>query len=289
MGGLRRYLPQTFGLYLLPMLALAGLPLTSGFLSKDGILVAAWAWAEARGGWAWLLPINGLLVAGLTAFYMARHAWLIWGGTPRAAYAEAPQESDAYLRLPLLVLALGSLWLGFSWVPWEASHSWLVEAWRAFPVVESSLAHQVVPVLSVVLALGGLGLGSWRYRRWREAQPPSWLTQHFYQDRWLHRLVADPGLWLSQALSWWDRRVVDGLVNLIGGVVHDRRDWPLPGLSRLAAAFDDRIVDGLVNGLAAGVSLTGRVLRKVQSGRLQQYLALALLGVLLMIGAWLSG
>ena len=289
MGGLRQSMPQTFGLYLLPMLALAGLPLTSGFLSKDGILVAAWAWAEAHGGLAWLVPLSGLLTAGLTAFYMARHAWLIWGGSPRSEGGHAPQESDWRMRLPLAVLALGSLWVVFSLHPLEASHSWLVASWREFASPDSEAAHLWVPLLSGLLALGGLGLGSWRYRQGQAEQPPRWLQEHFFQDEAYARAFAQPLWWLSRALAWWDRRVVDGLVNLLGeAVVHRRRVFLLPGLAGMSASFDLHVIDGLVNGLVGLIASGGKLLRKVQSGRLQQHLAFALIGVLLMIGIWLG-
>jgi NADH-quinone oxidoreductase subunit L len=303
MGGLRRHLPVTFWLYMLPMLALAGLPLTSGFLSKDGILVASWTWAESYGGMAWLLPVVSLITAGLTAFYMTRHAWLIWGGESVRGLAEqpdapAPSAPGALMRIPLAVLALGSLWLLFGLNPLAAEQSWLMPAFAGakeplavlgrMPLVDSHAAHLVVPILSVGLATAGLALGTWRYRHYRSEKLPQWLQNHFYQDQLYTRLVVAPVLWFSRALAWFDRRIVDGLVNLIGGaVVHRRKELPLPSLSHLAARFDLAVIDGLVNGVVAGVGATGRLLRKVQSGKAQQYLLMALLGILLMVAAWL--
>ena len=300
MGGLRRHLPQTFWLYLLPMLALAGLPLTSGFLSKDGILVAAWAWANAHGGLAWLIPFSGLLTAGLTALYMARHAWLIWGGAVvrgLPAGGAPPHEPDALMRAPLALLALGSLWIVFGPSPLAAEQSWLLAGLDQageplallgrVAIAEGHTAHVVVPLASVLLTLAGLGWGTWRYRTFRAETLPPVLHTHFFQDRAYTRGVAQPVLWLSRALAWFDRRVIDGLVNLVGGmVVHNRRELPLPSLSQLAAAFDTRVIDGLVNAVVAGVGATGRLLRKVQSGKAQQYLLLALLGILLVVVLW---
>lgn len=302
MGGLKRYLPVTFWLYLLPMLALAGLPLTSGFLSKDGILVATWNWAEAYGGLAWVIPLNGLLTAGLTAFYMARHAWLIWGGEQVRGLGDRsaghlPNPAGWLMRAPLMVLALGSLWLLFGVNPLSAEQSWLMPAFEVAElplallgrktIADGHTAHVAVPILSVGLALGGLALGTWRYRRFRSEAVPGWLQAHFYQDRAYTRLIAEPVLTFSRALARFDHRVVDGLVNLIGGiVVHSRKELPLPSLAKLAATFDASIIDGLVNGVVAGVGATGRLLRRIQSGKAQQYLLMALLGILLMIAAW---
>ncbi len=288
MGGLRKHLPRTFWLYLPPMLALAGLPLTSGFLSKDGILVAAWAWAEVQGGMAWLIPISGLLTAGLTAFYMARHAWLIWGGSSRKEFEQAPHESDRFMLVPLLVLAIGSLWIVFGIHPLEATHTWLVEKTGSFPGLESHEAHIWVPILSILLGLAGLALGTLRYRRSREELMPALLSEHFFLDRIYQATFVRAGLWFSRALAWWDRKVVDGLVNLIGGiVVHKNRNIPIPSLSDISAGFDLKVIDGAVNGIVAVVAAGGKVLRKVQSGKLQQYLAFALIGVLIIIGVWL--
>jgi NADH-quinone oxidoreductase subunit L len=303
MGGLRRYMPQTFWLYLPPMLALVGLPLTSGFLSKEGILLAAWHWAEAYGGAAWLIPLASLLTAGLTALYMARHAWLIWGGDELRGLKgqtdeSLPQEADGYMRGPLLVLALGCGWLVWGVDPLAADHSWMMSAFQPtaaplallgrLPQGNDALGHVVVPLTATLLALIGLGLGTWRYRHYRHMTLPPLLQTHFFQATFYTRVVAEPVLWLSRALAWFDRQVIDGLVNLIGKLVTPSAPgWPLPSLSQLAAAFDTRIIDGLVNGTVVMVGATGRLLRKVQSGKAQQYLLLALLGLLLMIGAWL--
>ncbi len=303
MGGLKRYLPVTFWLYLLPMLALAGLPLTSGFLSKDGILVAAWNWAGAYGGLAWWMPLGGLLTAGLTAFYMARHAWLIWGGEQVRGLGDPstghlPQPAGWLMRMPLMALGAGSLWLLFGVNPLSAEQSWLMPAFAGAElpltllghpaIADGHTAHVAVPILSVLLALGGLALGTWRYRRFRDEALPNWLQAHFYQDQTYTRLIAEPGLRFARALAWFDRRVIDGIVNLIGGiVVHNRKEFPLPSLAQLAARFDASIIDGLVNGVVARVGATSRLLRRVQSGKAQQYLLMALLGILIMVGAWL--
>jgi len=291
MGGLRVHLPQTFWLYILPMLALAGLPLTSGFLSKDGILMAAWTWAGARGGQAWIIPLSGLATAGLTAFYMARHAWLIWGGKKVRGLENEQGKIPAApfgMRLPLYVLAMGSLWLFFSLNPLEAAHSWLIQAWTLPGVEVGDSAHTWVPLLSIILALLGLGLGTSKYRTYSESSLLSLLQSHFYQQQLYQRVFERGGLWISKATSWWDKWVIDGVVNAIGKIaVHDYKSAPLPSLSEVAQKVDDGVVDGLVNGLVSTISATGRLLRKMQSGRLQSYLLLALAGMLLLISMWL--
>ena len=288
MGGLRKVMRQEFWLYLLPMLALAGLPLTSGFLSKDGILLSAWTWAESRGGITWLVPSLGILVAGLTAAYMGRHAWLIWGGKPRLKTGlEQLKESPWQMKFPLLLLAIGSLWAPFGWHPWEASASWLIDYWQGREMNLSEGGHLWVPLLSIGAALAGLTWATLRFRKYSSAHPPELLQQHFYQDRVYEKGLAKGVLWVSRALAWFDRHVVDGLVGLIASsVVHRGKGVPLPSLSQLAAQFDEKVIDGAVNGIVALIGQTGSVLRKIQSGRLQQYLALALLGVLLMVGWW---
>jgi NADH-quinone oxidoreductase subunit L len=72
MGGLRKKLPLTFIAAVVGSLALIGIPLTSGYLSKDGILIQAFEWSEGRSAWLKLIPAGALFTSWLTAFYVSR-------------------------------------------------------------------------------------------------------------------------------------------------------------------------------------------------------------------------
>ena len=100
MGGLRKALPTTFGIYAVCTAALAGLPFFSGFLSKEAILSGAFAWAANQGsGLAYIIPVLLLLSSGLTALYMARQIQLVFLGTSRHE-SMAVHEPNALMRVP---------------------------------------------------------------------------------------------------------------------------------------------------------------------------------------------
>lgn len=72
MGGLRHHMPKTFVLMVIASLALAGFPLTSGYLSKDSIVISAFEWASQYGGLYFIVPTFLIFVSILTAFYIGR-------------------------------------------------------------------------------------------------------------------------------------------------------------------------------------------------------------------------
>jgi len=106
MGGLRKKMPLTFWTFLISTVALCGVPLTSGFLSKDSILAGTLAFASEHPA-HWLLPVFGFAAAALTAFYMFRLVYLAFSGTFRMG-AEAERhlhESPSVMTVPLVILS----------------------------------------------------------------------------------------------------------------------------------------------------------------------------------------
>ena len=125
MGGLRKTMPWTYITFLWVTLTISGVPLTSGFLSKDGILGGTLAWAQlAGGGWHWLVPLLGFLAAGLTAFYMFRLTIIAFHGKPKTEIAQNTHENKWPILLPLFVLATLSFWFFYSPNPIDASQGW---------------------------------------------------------------------------------------------------------------------------------------------------------------------
>ncbi|HEY3296838.1 MAG TPA: NADH-quinone oxidoreductase subunit L [bacterium] len=106
MGGLRKHMPITFWTFLIATVALAGVPLTSGFLSKDYILAGTLAFAMEHPQ-HWILPVFGFAAAALTAFYMFRLVYLTFAGKFRGGHEEEHHlhESPGVMTTPLLVLA----------------------------------------------------------------------------------------------------------------------------------------------------------------------------------------
>jgi NADH-quinone oxidoreductase subunit L len=126
MGGLRKKLPITFVCFGLCAAALAGLPLFSGFLSKDAIVAESVLWAENYGMLAYAVPVIILLSAGLTAYYMARQIWLVFLGEERYKAFDTvhPHESSWRMWLPMASLAGLSVFFWFSFNPLHAGESW---------------------------------------------------------------------------------------------------------------------------------------------------------------------
>jgi NADH-quinone oxidoreductase subunit L len=328
MGGLRQKMPRTFWTFLAGGLALSGFPIiTSGFWSKDEILAHAWEEFLHEGAVSWPFFVWLLLTiaAFLTAFYTARQISLTFLGKPRGHHAEHAHETPPTMTIPLIILAVFALILGFAGIPEEISghgNNWFHHfVGHEFPSTPLSVP---VMLLSALLSVGGLGLGWWVYGRKPLAQGEmdplekglqrikmGWLYEamrsRFYFDelyratfirgsikladiffkidnRWIIdpfvNLVARVSRFISDALSWFDHKVVDGLVNLTGlsGVT----------ISDLSGITDNKVVDGIVNGMAEVTGWVGeKVLRPIQTGKVQQYLLIVLIAVLALLGLYL--
>ncbi len=100
------------------------------------------------------------------------------------------------------------------------------------------------------------------------------LYQKYYLDEVYRFLLINPLLAFNQAIRWFDERIIDGAVNGLAFITRKAADFD--GL------FDNLVVDGAVNGTANLVLATGAVLRRVQTGKLQNYLTLVLIGIFLL-------
>jgi NADH-quinone oxidoreductase subunit L len=271
MGGLRRVLPVTFIAYIVAAAALAGMPLGSGFLSKEVVLGGAVVWAEASPAGTWVVPAGLLVSSGLTALYMARQVRLIFfrNSTPTLT---PPHEPGWLMRGPVVLLAALSVAFWFSFNPLSAHHSWLLTV-IALPTAPEG------PHWLALVSAGLVGLGGWLGFTLPEPAPNSRLAQaslHYgYLDHLYQRFVTGPVLWLSSLVYRTDQRVIDGVVNGLGiGTVL------LAHLARFADRFG---VDGFVNGLARLASGLGGVTRQLQGGRVQTYIATAVAVVVLVL------
>ncbi|TNJ38467.1 NADH-quinone oxidoreductase subunit L [Chlorobaculum thiosulfatiphilum] len=164
MGGLYKKMPWTFATFMTATLALAGLPLTSGFLSKDAILAGALGFASVEGGGIfYLIPALGFGAAVLTAFYMGRQIWLVFFGESRTHLKPAEEHGhDAHaahghddhhhevhevawnMRLPLVVLATLSVFIVFSPDPLDGGKGWFMHLIQtpATVVASTGAAHE---------------------------------------------------------------------------------------------------------------------------------------------------
>ncbi|MFZ1730491.1 MAG: NADH-quinone oxidoreductase subunit L [Bacteroidota bacterium] len=129
MGGLAKKMPVTFATFLIASLAISGVPLFSGFLSKDEILAGAWAFGGLRGELSVIVPLVGFFVAALTAFYMFRVVILtFFGESKRPDIFEHIHESPMTMKVPIVVLATLSIWIFFSFNPFSGPAGWFVKS-----------------------------------------------------------------------------------------------------------------------------------------------------------------
>ena len=285
MGGLGRKVPLLAACYAVFAAALAGLPLFSGFLSKDGLLVGAWEWAQVQGGAAWLVVIAAMVGSTLTAFYIARQGMLVFAGKNRLSMVngkenllQALPKLSWTMALPLVLLAGFSLWV--FWSPSNPFHA-------ASPLVDHT-SHPIsapgwLPVLFSGLAIAGALAAVLIYRKGPAvANPNQWFFQlsfsHFHLDQFWHATIARATLRFSQSLAWIEIHVVDALVNLFARFII--RKEGKASLSMAADWSDRNVLDRFVTFLADSTLAWGARARSLQAGKLQVYLVYTLLAVL---------
>lgn len=146
MGGLKKYMPVTFITFLIATISLSGVPLTSGFLSKDAILGGSLAFFMTHPQ-HWLLPVFGFGAAILTAFYMFRLVYMTFFGEFKSGpeAATALHESPRVMTIPLIVLAALSIFIFYSFNPFNPASGWFSTLnpppARAYEQAQMATAH----------------------------------------------------------------------------------------------------------------------------------------------------
>jgi len=289
MGGLWSKMPRTAWSFLAGTLALAGVFPFAGFWSKDEILAHAWEEFLHHGvvSWPFFVWLLLTVAAFLTAFYMGRQVFLVFAGEPRTEAARHARESPGSMTWPLMILAFFAITLGLVGMPWANLFHTLVG--EIYPATPFSLS---VALLSTAMALGGLFVGWLIYGRkpLRAGQPDplsrlgpvyTFLKNKWYFDELYQATIIRFTLWLSGVFFKFDDSwVVDPIVDAVGRFGR----WLSDAFRRLV---DEPIVDGAVNGVARLADLTGRGLRLIQTGRVQNYLLVVLCTVLMLLGLYL--
>ncbi|WP_114778649.1 NADH-quinone oxidoreductase subunit L [Botryobacter ruber] len=313
MGGLREVLPLTFYTYLITGAALVGLPLFSGFLSKDAILAGTWAWAQtmsARGNsLAFAVPLIGFSVVLLTAYYMGRHMWFMFFGNFRLPFdvrdlrLSEQKEVEWIMIIPVVLLAVLSLGIFFSINPFSFAGGWLLKGIsinvlsgenrplgadfvRAIADQDkvNHTAHIMLGALSAVLGVLGVGFAISKYRKKTgeelyQDKPESAFAKfsfnHFYLDQLYDKALVQPTLFIARKLHRTDRKGIDYVLNngSIAVVV----------FSKIVAFFDRWVVDGMVWLVGAVSQAVGWYGRRLQNGKVQSYVAYSLFGFILMM------
>ncbi len=276
MGGLRKKMPITFMATVIGCLALVGIPLTSGYLSKDGILIQAFEWAESRAWYCEILPVGILLTSALTAFYVARLIIKVFFGEFRLKeilpdiHLHVSDGSWAY-RLPLILLALCSLFPLFSWNPFLYEHAWLFKGFLPINyLARENVYHTIIPTLVLVMSVFVM---YWAYAVYIQQRKlvfsqKSFLFKlsyhHWYIDTFYQQVVVKAVVAFSQGLFWIDRQIIDGLIHQL------TRAGKL--LAELSAWVDRFIIDGFLLLITQVVKGIGSFFRSFQGGKVQYYL-----------------
>ncbi|HEX6061782.1 MAG TPA: NADH-quinone oxidoreductase subunit L, partial [Candidatus Limnocylindria bacterium] len=260
MGGLRSKMPLTYWTMVIAGGALAALPPLAGFWSKDEILGSAF-----KNGYP-ILWVVGVFTGGLTAFYITRAIWLTFHGAPRDRHLfEHAHESPRVMTVPLLVLAAGSVLVGFIGFPPDNGfiHSFIgptVASGTAGATAEAGtdwVEFLTFAAISTGVGILGILLGLSMYSRGRPDPAAVSRAAGPYYDVLVNKYYVD---------ELYDRRFVDVAKAFAGAA------W----------AFDIHIIDGLVNRLGWAIKLSGGGLRRAQTGIVGNY-ALSIVGGLLLI------
>ena len=264
MGGLRTKLPITFWTMFIATFAIAALPPFSGYFSKDMILEAAY---ESGHTVLWVL---GVITAGLTSFYMFRLIFMTFFGDSRVDPEKAHHlhESPPVMAIPLIVLAflaavggLVGLPNGLAWG--DAIGRFLAPSVGEFhPLFEANSA--MLSVVACSAAIIGIVIAYVFYMRlpglpmilaWRLKGAYDFLLNKWYIDELYNFLVTRPMFWISENV--------------------------------LNRAVDHFAIDGAVNGAGLTVETTGEAARRAESGNVQHYAFVYLLGVLGVVAYYL--
>ena len=241
MGGLRKPLAFTHVVFLIACLAIAGIPPFSGFFSKEEILLAAY---QSNKFIFWL----ALLTSALTAFYMFRLYFNIFWNRP-AGKTSHHHRSPFAMKLPLLLLVLAAAFAGF--VPFGK----FLSAGNRPAVTHFDISFSLAPVL---LAIAAILLAAWLYRK--QNNRPEKIAGFFGG---LFSTVRRK-FYIDELYEFVTRRIV---FNLVG---------------RSAAWFDRKVVDGMVNATGDATTDLSEGIKRMQSGKLQQYALYSLLGIIVL-------
>jgi NADH-quinone oxidoreductase subunit L len=322
MGGLFPKMKITAITMLIGVLAIAGIPLFSGWYSKDSILAQAFGFSIVHSDHM-LLFLLPLVTAGVTTFYMFRMWFLTFAGTPRDHHVyEHATESPWTMTLPLVVLAVFSIIVAYGWPIWDAKASWLehqlhhaqpnsviadfghvLDEGENFEWATTRLDHPIVRQtaheyheLAGLMALGLVALGilfaSLLYL-YRVLDPDealqqagglhTFLSHKWYFDELYSVALVRPSLAVAHAFKWFDLSVIDGIIHGVARLAVT--------ISRWDGKFDNAVVDGAVNLVGNATYRAGSSLRNVQTGALRSYvlfLALAAVGLFVVLSYFVT-
>jgi len=300
MGGFNSKMPITYWTMTIATLAISGVPLFSGFLSKDAILAGTLSFVQHHPEHL-LLAIFGFGAAAITAFYMFRLIFMTFHGKPKMPNVfKGIHESPKLMTYPLILLAGLSFFLFYT-LPYFnpfSDHGWFTDLIKAQnSAVPGSLtaaeiyegvhhAHYPAMALSLIVATLGIGLSYLFYFK-QKFSAKNWskrmsflyklsLNKYFFDENY-NRFIYQPFLKLSRAVAYLDWDLYDKyFINGFGRVTRI--------FSKLTGRMDyDGLDQILVDGVGRSMQGLGKQLKQIQTGRLQNYMLFALIGVIIIL------
>jgi NADH-quinone oxidoreductase subunit L len=291
---------------LVGVLTIAGIPLFSGWYSKDSILAASLNFVRHHPEHVLLFALP-LMTAGITTFYMFRMWFMTFTGRPRDHHVyEHAHESPWVMTVPLILLAFFSITVAWGWPIWQADASWLEHQIHhsAHPALQKDFGvivdhdnvhdvHHLAGFLALAVVAMGIGFAVVLYYT-GQLDPADakekfeglhrFLMHKWYFDELYSAIIVRPGLAVAHWCRAFDTHAIDGFVN---GFARANVT-----LSRWSGRFDKGIVDGLVNLLADVSYAIGSGLRGLQTGYIRSYvlfLVLAAVGIWVVLSFLMTG
>ena len=265
-GGLKKYMPLTYGTFLVAAIAISGIPPLSGFFSKDEIL---WYSYVNLGIVFWLI---GVITAILTAFYMFRLYFMTFEGKEKFDHHKLhPHESPKLMTVPLIVLGILSAIGGFIGIPEIFSgehgnffHTWLAPVFKASEIKlmnvggHTHFEELLLMLISVVAAASAIF-----YARYVYLKKPAVAEKTASKFKGVYNILLNK-YFVDEA---YDASIVNPLVKGSENIL-----WKIA---------DNKIIDGLINGLAKLIDNISGSIKKIQTGIAQSYALVMVLGILI--------
>jgi NADH-quinone oxidoreductase subunit L len=281
MGGLKEHMPVTYRTMLIGALALSGIPPLAGFFSKDEIL-ATFNHAQAETVF-WL----GAAAAMITAFYTFRMIFLTFHGNYLGH--GHPHESPRVMTTPLIILAIGAVAAGWVNIPgvFAGFHHW-VETREVFHAEEAATGFDLAALIPGVIAAAlGIVLAYVVFYRARDSQAerdrfqipllyPLLRRKYFLDDLYWMGIVQPIKGPIARGVNWINTYLIDGIVNGVAAVT-----MALSGF--VYKRLDQGGIDGIIGALSASADAAGAALRRLQTGRVQQYAGGVVVGALALV------
>jgi NADH-quinone oxidoreductase subunit L len=240
MGGLRKYLPVAHITFLIACLAIAGVPPFAGFFSKEEILLAAYNSNPT-------IYYIALVTSGLTAFYMFRLYFSIFWNKEAHVHTEHHHKGSFVMSLPLVLLAIGAALAGFiHFGSFVSSDGQLLE----------SHFNPLFSIAPVTIGLIGIAIAWVLYKKQNDKpERIAVALSSLYRATYRKFYIDEIYLFITKRV----------LFNFVG---------------RPAAWFDRNVVDGMVNATGNTTAIISTRIKKIQSGKVQAYAIYTLVGII---------